>query len=432
METPNTEPKQAIKPWKRIGELLGSLQNKVYQAYLKAMQHLEAHQVAKLSSSGFSADRSLKNLEKPARSSHVILFTVVLFFVIAIAWAKWAILDEVTRGMGKVIPSTQIQVIQNLEGGIVKEITVKEGDIVSKGQKLLVLDDTRFKSSYREAQVKQNLLTLKVARLDAEVEKKPFIIPLDIQKKFPSRAKQARMQFESRQQEIQQLQRSYELALEELELTKPLVAKGAASAVEVLRQERQTNDLLNAVNSFTSATLNELNNSRSELAGLYHSSLALRDRLTRTTVQSPVKGIVKQLKINTVGGVIQPGMDLMEIVPLDDSLLIEAKIRPQDIGFLHSNQKANVKITAYDYSIYGGLDGIVEQISADTITDEDDESYYIIRVRTNKNHLGNTATKLNIIPGMAANVDILTGHKSVLDYLLKPILKARQNALRER
>lgn len=419
-------------PFKWIAMPFKAIQLALFNRYMRAMRYLESKREEDLASSGFTADMSLNTLEKPAKSSHIILFAVTAFFIVAIIWAKLAVLDEVTRGKGKVIPSSQIQVIQNLEGGIIEEIKVKEGQVVQKDQVLMILDDTRFQSSYAEAQVRQAILELKIARLDAEVDGKPFNIPAHIKKEFPIRSKHAYMHHESRLQEIAQMQKSYQLALKELELTKPLVAKGAASEVEVLRQERQVNDLLNAIHNFKSTALGELNTARSELAGLKQSSLALYDRVNRTVIKSPVKGIVKQIKINTIGGVIQPGMDLLEIVPLDDTLLIEAKIRPQDIGFLHPNQKANVKITAYDYSIYGGLEGIVEQISADTITDEKDESYYLIRVRTSKNFLGNEDKSLPIIPGMAANVDILTGHKSVMDYLLKPILKARQNAMRER
>lgn len=431
--TEETKTPWYLWPFKKIADGFHWIQRGMFNLYMRWMNNLEAKRERDLASTGFTADMSLNTLEKPARSSHIVLFTVITFFIIALIWAKLAILDEVTRGMGKVIPSSQIQVIQNLEGGIIEKILVKEGEVVQKRQVLMHLDDTRFKSSYAEAETKQALLQLKIARLEAEVENTPFEIPENIEKRFPSRSRHAKMHHQSRQKEIEQMQKSYQLALKELELTKPLVKKGAASQVEVLRQERQVNDLLTAIHNFKSNTLNELNSARSELAGLQEASLALQDRLERTVVRSPVKGIVKQIKINTIGGVIQPGMDLIEIVPLDDSLLIEAKIKPQDIGFLHPNQKANVKITAYDYSIYGGLDGVVEQISADTITDERDESYYLIRVRTQKNFLGNKNNKpLHIIPGMAANVDILTGHKSVLDYLLKPILKAKQNALRER
>ncbi len=217
-------------------------------------------------------------------------------------------------------------------------------------------------------------------------------------------------------------------------MTAPLVNKGAVSEVELLRIKRSENEIKSKILIFKRQALSELNKAKSELSALKESYVADKDRVNRTTVRAPLKGIIKQIKINTIGGVIKPGMDILEIVPLDDTLLIEAKIRPQDIGFIHPQQKAMVKITAYDYSIYGGLEGKVEHISADTIVDDKDNSYYLIQVRTNKNYLkGKHKDKsLYIIPGMLASVDILTGKKSVLEYLLKPILKAREKALRER
>ena len=184
--------------------------------------------------------------------------------------------------------------------------------------------------------------------------------------------------------------------------------------------------------SFRSDAFKELNEIRTELQKLTATSVAIDDRVSRTTVVSPVRGVIKQLKVNTIGGVVQPGSDMLEIVPLDDSLLIEAKVRPQDVAFLHPGQKAMVKFTAYDYTIYGGLKANLELISADTITDEEGNSFYLIQVRTDKSHLGSEEHPLLIIPGMVATVDIITGEKSVLDYLLKPVLKARSEAMRER
>jgi adhesin transport system membrane fusion protein len=239
----------------------------------------------------------------------------------------------------------------------------------------------------------------------------------------------------SRKKEKDQMQQDVNLATKELEMTKPLVEKGAASPVEVLRLERTVSELQGKLDAFQSKTLERYNEAKGEYKSHQQEIQADKDRLSRTTVRSPVNGIIKQLKINTVGGVIKPGMDIFEIVPINDTLLVEAKIRPADIGFIHPNQKVMVKISAYDYSIYGGLEGTVEQISADTIIDENDkkgESYYLVLVRTKKNHLGTQEKPLFIIAGMQTTVDILTGRKSVLDYLLKPILKAKHSALRER
>jgi len=415
--------------------------------------------------------------------SHIILWLSISFVFIAIIWANFAELDEVTRGTGKTTPSSHIQVVQNLEGGILAEILVKEGQMVTKGQPLLQLDAVRFSSSLNENKLKYYELLAATARLTAEVENKTLVIPKEVSTIAPEIARNAEQLFASRRNELNastkildqqiiqrgqelielkakagQISRSYKLLKEEVDMSAPLVDEGAMSRVELLRIQREANDLRGQLTAarlsipriksaldeaknklseteirFQTKALEELNQAKAELDRTSESTLALEDRVTRTRVLSPVKGIIKQLKVTTVGGVIQPGMDLVEIVPLEDQLLIEAEIRPADIAFLHPGQKAMVKLTAYDFSIYGGLEAELEHISADTITNEEDgESYYIIRLRTNKNYLEKNGVKLNIIAGMTAEVDILTGKKSVLDYILKPILKAQQRALRER
>ncbi len=240
-------------------------------------------------------------------------------------------------------------------------------------------------------------------------------------------------------------------------MSEPLVAKGAISKVEVLRLRRsevETRGQLDSValaipraqaaineieskvaetrGRYRSEALAQLNEARTDLSKLEASGKAIEDRVNRTLVTSPVRGIVQQMLVNTIGGVIQPGNDLVEIVPLDDSLLVEAKIRPKDIAFLHPGQEAVVKFSAYDYTIYGGLKGKLEQISPDTVTDKEGNSFYVIRLRTDKNHLGSNEKPLLIIPGMVASVDIITGKKTILEYLMKPILRARAEAFRER
>lgn len=367
--------------------------------------------------------------------AHVILWASALFILIAIIWANYAVLDEVTTGQGKVIPSSEIQVIQNLEGGIIKNIFVKEGEIVKKNQILMQIDNTRFMSSYAEAQKKIDSLRIEVIRLNAEINKTTPVFPEELTKSQPNLIADQMSLYESRVREYNQLLITLDLAQKELNMTRPLLKNGSVSEVEVIRLERSVNEIKGNIDKFKSDELDKLNKARSELSALVEGNKADEDRLTRTTVRSPVYGIIKQIKTTTLGGVVQPGSDIVEVVPLDDTLLIEAKIRPSDIGFIHPGQTAMVKITAYDFSIYGGLEGVVEQISADTIVDETDkknESFYVIRVRTNKNHLGTDAKPLPIIPGMLATVDILTGKKSVLEYILKPILKAKQSALRER
>ncbi|HAU1322393.1 TPA: HlyD family type I secretion periplasmic adaptor subunit [Legionella pneumophila] len=378
----------------------------------------------------------MKKTHSSKTFTHVILWTSLLFFIVAIVWANYAILDEVTTGQGKVIPSSEVQVIQNLEGGIIQNIFVKEGQIVKKDQILMQIDNTRFMSSYAEAEKKIDALEIEIIRLNAEISNTKPVFPEKFTKSYPHLVQDQLSLYESRMRELNQLEKSLELAQKELNLTRPLLKGGSVSEVEVIRLERTVSEIKGNIEKFKSEELDRLNKARSELFALIEANKADKDRLTRTTVRSPVYGIVKQIKMKTIGGVVQPGNDLLEIVPLDDTLLIEAKIRPSDIGFIHPGQKAMVKITAYDFSIYGGLDGVVEHISADTIideqTDKKEESYYIVKVRTEKNYLGTEKNPLPIIPGMQATVDILTGHKSVLQYLLKPILKAKQSALRER
>ncbi|MEN9460893.1 MAG: hypothetical protein RIS84_913 [Pseudomonadota bacterium] len=413
---------------------------------------------------------------------HLIIWFSLLFFIIAGVWANYAMLDEVTRGVGKVIPSSHVQVVQNLEGGIVSELLVKAGDVVDQGQVLLRIDDTRFASSFRESQVKAQSLQAKIARLTAESQGIAFQISKDLpaeqrevfQNEFSlaqSRQKEVQATLNILQQQknqkqheigelrskVGQLQRSYELVLKELRLTEPLVKKGLASEVELLRLQRQVSELKGGLDStrlsipraessvsetdrkmeelgvnFRTNAISELNDNKAELSRITQSNFALEDRVTRTAVRSPVRGTIKQVKVTTVGGVVQPGMDLMEIVPLEDKLLIEAQIRPADIAFLHPNQPAMVKLTAYDFSIFGGLPAHLEHISADSITNERGESFFLIRVRTERKYLGAEDKPLPIMSGMTASVDILTGKKSLLDYLLKPIKKAHDQALRER
>ncbi len=414
--------------------------------------------------------------------TRLTVWLTALFLLTALVWAHFAVLDEVTTGEGKAIPSSKVQTIQNLEGGIVAEIFVREGQVVDKGDPLLRLDDTRFVSNMSESEADRLALLARVERLSAEGEGRPLQLPEEIAKVAPGLAADEEALYRSRQQGLssevsilqeqlrqktqelaefrakaQQYRSSLGLIQSELNMSEPLVASGAISQVEVLRLRRsavETRGSLNATNlaipraesgvkeverkieearlTFRTNALKELNEVRTELSKITASSRAIEDRVSRTGVVSPVRGIVKQLKVNTIGGVVQPGSDLLEIVPLEDSLLIEARIRPQDVAFLHPGQQAMVKFTAYDYTIYGGLKAKLEMIGADTITDEDGKSFYLIQLRTDKSHLGSVDKPLLIIPGMVANVDIITGQKSVLDYLLKPVLKARSEALRER
>ena len=421
-------------------------------------------------------------LEDSPTLARITVWLVSLLLLTALVWAKFAVLEEVTMGEGKAIPSSKIQVIQNLEGGIVAEIFVREGQLVNKGDVLLRLDDTRFLSNRGESDADRMALTARLERLQAEAAGRPLEMPAEITLKAPQlvedelalyNSRQDRLHSEQRTLNEQLRQKTQELAefsskqqqyrsslgliQQELNMSQPLVSSGAISEVEILRLRRSAVEMRGSLDAttlaipraqagiseikskmeeselaFRSDAFKELNEVRTELQKITASSLAIEDRVSRTTVQSPVHGIIKQLKVNTIGGVVQPGSDLLEIVPLEDNLLIEAKVRPQDVAFLHPGQKAMVKFSAYDYTIYGGLKANLELISADTITDEEGNSFYLIQVRTDKNHLGSDAHPLLIIPGMIATVDIITGEKSVLDYLLKPVLKARSEALRER
>lgn len=422
-------------------------------------------------------------IEDAPRVVRLTIWAIIGFFVFLMLWANYAVIDEVTKGDGKAIPSSKIQKIQNLEGGIVSELFVTEGQIVDAGAPLIRLDDTRFASNVGETEADRLSMLLRVERLSAEVDDRPLNFPTDVLKAVPGQAASEESLYISRRQQLhdeigglqeQLIQRQQELreftskqsqyrnglALQrqEINMSEPLVAQGAVSPVEVLRLKRaevETRGQLDATTlaipraesaikevqrkidetrgKFRSEALTQLNEARTDLNKAQATGKALEDRVSRTLVTSPVRGIVNKLLVNTIGGVIQPGSDLVEIVPLDDTLLVEAKIRPQDIAFLHPGQEATVKFTAYDYTIYGGLKARLEQIGADTITDEDKKTtYYIIKLRTDRSHLGTDEKPLLIIPGMVASVDIITGKKTVLSYLLKPIIRARAEALHER
>ncbi len=414
------------------------------------------------------------------RGGRAILWAVMLLFVIFILWAAFSEVEQVTRGQGKVIPASQIQVVQNLEGGILAELHVKVGDTVKKDQLLLRIDETRFVSSFEQNVAKSGSNKAKAARLLAEANgSSSFSAPADTpphilaseRALFESRKAELRQSLEVKQAQISQrqnelkelntrlreLSKTYDLYQREIRLTKPLVSQGAVSEMEVLQLERKAGEMLGEIETTkqsipriqskieeSQAAMRELRlNFANRAKAEYHevaaqlgedkaSSLALKDRLERTMVRSPVNGTVNRILVNTVGGVIQPGMNLVEIVPTEGTLLVEAKIKPSDIAFLRPNQKAMVKFTAYDYTIYGGLEAKLEQIGADSITDEKKESYYLVTLRTDKNYIGTREKPLPIIPGMIASVDILTGKKTILSYLLKPILKAKYSALRER
>lgn len=375
---------------------------------------------------------SNKELQNAKNSTHLILWITAGFIILGILWANYTLVDEVTRGEGKVIPSSQIQIIQNLEGGIIEKIFVKEGEIVQKGQQLVKLDATRFQTAYDEDRLKSLALKIKKERLTAEANNTDFNPSEDLIEAMPDVVRYETALFNSRKAQLNQLLTNLGLLKKELAVSQPLVAKGAISDVEIIHLNRDINLLQGQIDDFKSKALQELNDTNALYNTSAQSALSNLDRLKRTSIASPVKGIVKQIKITTVGGISQPGADIMEIVPMEDTLLIEAKVPPKDIGFIRLGQEAMIKVAAYDFSIYGGLKGAVESISADTLTDDKGVSFFLIRVRTQKNYLGNKSHALYIIPGMTCTMEILTGKKSILHYLLKPLMKARENAFTER
>ena len=428
----------------------------------------------------FATDADLAMLRQEPLRARVLLRSIGIVFVLFIVWAAFANLDEVTRGEGRVIPSRQLQVLQSIDGGLVSDILVREGDVVEIDQLLIKIDETRFVSSVKENRAQYLGLLAKAARLRAISDGQEFVPPEEVTAEAPEIALQesqlfaarrneletalsiARQQLAQRQQELNestarraQASQGYELTSQELTQTRPLINSGAVSEVELLRLERDVSryrgerDMASAQITRVQASINEarrkieeveltfrneagreLSETVTKLSGLAEGSVALSDRVKQSSIRSPVKGVVKRLLVNTVGGVVQPGKDMIEIVPLEDALLLEARVLPRDIAFLRPGQAAMVKFSAYDFSIYGGLEGTLEHIGADTVMDDKGNAFYLVRVRTNKPGFG--ASNLPIIPGMVVEVDIMTGKKSVLTYLLKPVLRAKSVAMTER
>lgn len=361
-----------------------------------------------------------------SRGGRLILWSILVFFVCIGVWASIAEIDQVVRGHGKVIPSRQVQVLQSLEGGVVSEIHISEGDIVDKGQLLIKLDDTQVAAALRENEVHCMEHRATAARLEAESEKSEFKSPEKVMKEYPEFVQR---EFELYQARKEQHERKMQSLQKELDMVKPLVKEGAISELDVLKLERELN---NVEDEYCTDSRKKLNEIRAEISRLEESNQILSDKLEQTEIRAPLKGIVKQIKVNTIGGVIKPGFDLVEIVPLGDSLLVEARVLPQDIAFLHPGQSVMVKFTAYDYTIYGGLKGEIVNISADSIVEENNESYYRVTVRTDETRFGSEDAPLPIIPGMSVTVDIITGKRTILEYILKPVMRARETALRER
>jgi adhesin transport system membrane fusion protein len=410
--------------------------------------------------------------------------TLALALTVAggVGWAAHAAIDEVTRGEGRVIPASRIQLIQNLEGGIVRRIATREGASVSEGDVLVQIDSTGFGSSLEERREKLAGFRAVLARLEANVEGRALSLPDDIVRSHPALAheqtelhaarqremraaldaldlvaQQRRQEIDEVKARIANLTRALAIAREELALTRPLVERGAAARIELIRLDARINELdggLTAAtlalprleNALAEATTRraerdmamqaemraQLSETRVQIAALEQSSRADLDRVDRAEVRAPVSGVVKTLHVNTIGQVVKPGVDIVEIVPADDTLLVEARIRPQDIAHIRPGLPAIVRVTAYDYTHYGVLKGALEHISADSTQTERGEIFYTVRVRTDRAVLEREGRSFPILPGMVANVDILTGRKTVLDYLLRPMTRLQAEALRER
>jgi len=419
--------------------------------------------------------------QSPTRISRVLkiwLITILLFVI----WASLAEIDEITRGDGDVVPYGQNQIIQNLEGGILESILVREGQTIQKGDKILKINNAESISKSETNQMKYEELLAKKYRLEAQANDKKFEAKetdnielkqqiLLAQNLYDSnkleflatdnvivqQVEQKKQEYKEAKSKVKSLRTSLEYVTQEISMTAPMVREGVKSKVDFLKLKREANGIKNDIESaklslprlasaikeyrqkrienkqlFINTAKKELNEVSAELLRLRTQQIAFSDEVKRTAVISPVDGIVQKLYVNTIGGVIKPGADLVEIVPTNEKLFLEVKIKPSDIAFLHPGAEAKIKVSAYDFAIHGGLIGKIVNISPDTITDKEENTFYLINIETEKNYLGTKQNPLNIIPGMTVNVDIVTGKKTVMEYILKPILKSKQYVFSER
>lgn len=469
-ETRTTEHKtfDMVGQFSKAGHLGRPVVDRLFRRWLTPPDHRD-----------WVVDAEWARIQQEPTHARRLLWAIVITFVALLVWAANAPIDEIARGDGKVIPSRQLQVLQSIDGGIVQSIPVREGDIVEPGQLLVALDSTRFLSNFRESRAKYLAVSAEVSRLEALTGETELKFSEEVSEEAPELVAQERVlyqtsldelksqvaihkqQLQQRQQDLEearsnleQFNETLELANRELEVTRPLLAIGAVSEVEMIRLERDVTSARGEVRKAhadiarTQAAIeeaqakiqevevrmknqwrNQLAESSAQLKALENAETGLADRVQQTEIRSQVKGKIQRLKTNTLGGVVTPGSDVVEILPLDDQLIIEARIAPKDIAFIHPGQEAMIKFTAYDFAIYGGLKADVTHISPDTITDEDNNTYYQVRLKTREQGFDEN---LPIIPGMTTQVDITTGQKTVLEYLLKPILRATDKALSER
>lgn len=417
-------------------------------------------------------------MQTPVKAKGLLYLVSIVLFLLVV-WSYFAEIDEVAKGDGKVIPSQQLQVLQSYDGGIVQDILVTEGQTVKKGQVLLRVDPTRFLSSLEENTTQFAALAAKVQRLSALTQDKALRFNEELQDAAPSivenerklynsnlaeldevaagsdsRVVQRRQDVEEERANLSQYQNVLSLTRKELSVTKPLLASGAVSEIEILRLDREVVELegniarskvaiergLNAIEEeiirkeesrlkLINRWNQELTDATGEMATLQQSQTSLEDVVSQADIKSPINGTVQRLLINTIGGVITPGSAVVELIPQDDQLIVEAKVSPKDIAFIRQGQPAILKFSAYDFTIYGGMSAEVQHISADAITNDKDETYYLVRLETKRSIADES---LAILPGMIVQVDILTGKKTVLNYILSPLFNVTASALRER
>jgi len=382
---------------------------------------------------------------EPAPAAMWAVYLLLALLATAITWAAIAQVDIVVRANARVVPDGREQVIASLEGGILRELRVKEGQQVAEGEELALIDPTRFEAQQAEGQAKRLALQGTVARLEAEAAGKELLFPAELDRQAPQVVQGETDSWRARQRALDEAvgitRRNAELLQRELGMAQTLSARGLMSEVEVMRLRRQVNELQlqvqERVNRFRQEASAELVKARTELSQLEEQMVVREDALRRTVLTSPVRGVVKQIRINTVGGVISPGAPVMEIVPIGSRVLVEARIRPADIGFVQVGQEVVVKLSAYDYSVYGGLKGTVQSISPDVLGDTEkalpgtEAGYYKAMIRADRSSLRAGDKPLQVLPGMSGNADIRTGERSVLSYLLRPLMKS-QEAFRER
>ncbi len=433
-----------------------------------------------LSDFAFANNIRLAYLRRNPRKSSILVYACGGVVLCAVVWSALAFVDEVARGQARVVPSRSLQIVQSLEGGIVEDILVHEGDMVDQGRALMRIDDTTFSAQLGEVRERRSALLGRVARLTAETRgDKTLSFPADVGETavaaeralFDARlnklkqdidvlalqAEQKQREQDEAQAQLRRVTQTLALLERETDIVRRLSRDRSIPEIELLRAERSLVEMRgqqlvltatvsrletaireaearqsNAVASFKAMAEDDLAKAAGELAVVEENIRSARDRVRRTELRAPVHGIINKISFNTIGAVIQPAQSVFEIVPIDNNLLLETRIKPSEIAFIRPGQRAVVKITAYDSSVYGSMIGAVERIAADTTSDDNGEAFYRVMVRTEKNHLLSGDSQLPISPGMVASVDIMTGRKSILSYLLKPIVKLRDEALREK